>query len=97
MPAQRDSDACVFCDIVAGRAEASVAHEDDHIIAFMDTEPVTDGHVLVVPRVHAASLEDFDEDLGARVFRAGHRLARALWRNGLRRSGLRRSGPPCEG
>ena len=64
-----------------------MVHEDGHVVAFMDIEPVTDGHVLVVPRVHAASLEDLDEDLGARVFRAGHRLARAL----------RRSGLPCEG
>jgi histidine triad (HIT) family protein len=87
MAASSDSDACVFCDIIAGRAEASVVHEDEHVVAFMDIEPVTDGHVLVVPRVHAASLEDLDEDLGARLFRAGHRLARAL----------RRSGLPCEG
>lgn len=77
----------MFCDIIAGRGEASVAYEDEHVVAFMDIQPVTDGHVLVVPRRHAGSLEDLDEDLGARVFRAGHRLARAL----------RRSGLPCEG
>ena len=53
----------------------------------LDIEPVTDGHVLVVPRQHAAALEELDEDLGARVFRVGHRIARAL----------RRSGLPCDG
>jgi histidine triad (HIT) family protein len=63
MAALNDSEACVFCDIIASRAEASVVHEDDHVIAFMDVEPVTDGHVLIVPRVHAAALEDLDEDL----------------------------------
>ena len=77
----------MFCDIVAGRGEASVVHEDQHVIAFMDIQPATEGHLLVVPRVHTAFLEDLDEDLGTRVFRAGHRLARAL----------RRSGLPCEG
>ena len=82
-----DSAGCVFCDIVAGREEASVVHEDEHVVAFMDIQPVTDGHVLVVPRRHAGCLEDLDEDVGARVFRTGHRLARAL----------RRSGLPCEG
>jgi histidine triad (HIT) family protein len=87
MAASSGSDACVFCDIVAGRAEASVVHEDEHVVAFMDIEPVTDGHVLIVPRVHAASLEDLDENLGAPMFLAGHRLARAL----------RRSGLPCDG
>ena len=78
---------CVFCEIVAGRAESSLVHEDEHVIAFMDIRPLTPGHLLVVPRSHADYLEDLDEDLGARLFRAGHRLARAL----------RRSGLPCDG
>jgi histidine triad (HIT) family protein len=78
---------CVFCEIVAGRAESSVAYEDGHVIAFMDIQPVTQGHVLVVPRAHVDVLEALDEDLGAHLFRVGHRLARAL----------RRSGLPCEG
>jgi len=77
----------VFCEIVAGRAESSLVYEDEHVIAFMDIRPLTPGHVLVVPRSHADYLEDLGEDLGARLFRAGHRLARAL----------RRSGLPCDG
>jgi diadenosine tetraphosphate (Ap4A) HIT family hydrolase len=83
-PAQQP---CVFCEIIARRAESSVAYEDAHVIAFMDIRPLTPGHVLVVPRVHADCLEALDEELGARLFRVGHRLARAL----------RRSGLPCEG
>ena len=78
---------CVFCEIVAGRAESSLVYEDEHVIAFMDIRPLTPGHLLVVPRSHADYLEDLDEDLGAGLFRAGHRLARAL----------RRSGLPCDG
>ena len=78
---------CVFCEIVAGRAESSLVYEDEHVIAFMDIRPLTPGHLLVVPRSHADYLEDLDEDLGASLFRAGHRLARAL----------RRSGVPCDG
>ena len=53
----------------------------------MDVRPLTPGHLLVVPRVHAASLEVLDEDLGTRVFAVAHRLARAL----------RNSAVPCEG
>lgn len=78
---------CVFCEIIAGRAESSLAYEDEHVIAFMDVRPLTPGHLLVVPRSHADSLEALEEDLGAHLFRTGHRLARAL----------RRSGLPCEG
>ncbi len=78
---------CVFCEIVAGRAESRLVYEDEHVIAFMDIRPLTQGHLLVVPRGHADCLEALDEQLGTHLFRAGHRLARAL----------RRSGLPCEG
>ena len=80
-------ESCVFCEIIAGRAESSLAYQDAHVMAFMDIRPLTPGHVLVVPRVHADYLEALDEEVGAHLFRAGHRLARAL----------RRSGLPCEG
>jgi len=78
---------CVFCEIIAGRAESSLVYEDEHVIAFMDIGPLTQGHLLAVLRSHADHLEDLDEDLGAHLFRVGHRLARAL----------RRSGLPCDG
>ena len=77
----------MFCAIVAGRSESSRVYEDEHVIAFMDVRPVTTGHLLVVPRTHAESLETLDEDSGARLFRVAHRLARTV----------RRSGLPCDG
>lgn len=79
--------ACVFCDIVAGRAPASVVYQDQRVLAFLDIRPITAGHTLVVPRRHAAGLADLDEEDGAQAFRVARRLAVAL----------RRSGVPCEG
>lgn len=79
---------CVFCEIVAGRAEASVAYADEIAIAFMDINPITPGHTLVVPRVHAKGLEDLEEDTGAHLWRVGQRIARALRRSGLRCEGV---------
>ncbi len=78
---------CLFCDIINGREESSPAYDDEHVVAFMDIQPVTPGHLLVVPRAHADFLETLDEGLGAHLFRVAHRLARALYRSGL----------PCEG
>lgn len=43
---------CVFCDIVAGRAPAKVVEEWNDMIAFVPLNPVTEGHVLIVPRTH---------------------------------------------
>ena len=79
---------CVFCAIAQGQAEASTVYEDDAVVAFMDLQPVTPGHLLVVPKVHAAGLEDLDETLGAHVWVVAHRLARALRRSALRCCGI---------
>jgi len=53
----------------------------------MDIQPVNPGHVLIVPVVHVAFLDDLDEETGAYLFTVAQRLSRAL----------RRSGVHCEG
>lgn len=79
---------CIFCAIVQGQAEASTVYEDDAVVAFMDLQPVTPGHLLVVPKVHAVGLEDLEETLGTQMWSVAHRLARALRNSGLRCEGV---------
>jgi histidine triad (HIT) family protein len=78
---------CVFCDIVSGRGPASVVHSDESVIAVLDIRPLNTGHLLVIPRAHAAYLADLDPALGGHMFAVAQRMAAAL----------RRSGLPCEG
>jgi histidine triad (HIT) family protein len=57
---------CLFCKIVAGEIPATRIHEDERTIAFMDINPATRGHLLVVPREHYRDLMEIDaEDLAA--------------------------------
>jgi histidine triad (HIT) family protein len=57
---------CIFCKIVAGELPATIVAEDERTIAFMDINPATRGHALVVPRAHARDLLSVDaEDLEA--------------------------------
>jgi len=79
---------CVFCEIVAGRAPASVVHRDDDVIAFMDIQPVNEGHALVVPRQHAALVGALDGRSAAALWSIGLRIADALRRSGLRCEGV---------
>ena len=44
---------CIFCKIVAGELPATKVDEDDRTIAFMDINPGTHGHALVIPKEHA--------------------------------------------
>jgi histidine triad (HIT) family protein len=57
-------------------------------MAFMDIQPVTAGHVLVVPLSHASQLRDLDAVVGQRLFLAGQRLAAAIRQSGLRAEGI---------
>lgn len=83
-----DSNPCVFCDIVAGRAPASMVYRDEVVCAFMDTRPVNPGHLLIIPVRHAAALADLDPTTGGRMFEVGQRLAKALRSSGVRCEGI---------
>jgi histidine triad (HIT) family protein len=68
---------CLFCKIVAGEVPATIVASDERTVTFMDINPATRGHALVVPRAHARDLLEIDaEDLAA-VARAGQAQARA--------------------
>ena len=70
----RDPD-CIFCKIVAGEIPATIVDEDERTIAFMDINPATRGHALVIPRAHSADLLSVEpEDLTAAAL-AARRLA----------------------
>lgn len=67
--------ACAFCDIIRGAAEVSVCHEDATTIAFMDIQPVNNGHVLVSSREHYADLSDTPPDVAMQLFAVALQLA----------------------
>src|SRR5205807_6468416 len=69
------SDQCVFCEIIRGESPASFTHQDDTVVAFMDVQPITQGHMLVVPREHAVLMSDINETSAMRTFRVARKLA----------------------
>ena len=66
---------CIFCKIAAGEAPAQVVQEDEHTLAFMDLNPWTRGHALVIPRRHSRNLLDIDEEDLDRTIEGAKRLA----------------------
>lgn len=66
---------CIFCKIVAGELPANIVDEDEHTIAFMDINPATRGHALVIPRAHATDLLEIEPSQLAAVSIAAKRLA----------------------
>ena len=69
---------CVFCRIAAKEIPASVVHEDEHTLAFMDLGQVNPGHVLVAAKAHAENIYGLDDGQAGAVFRSVARVARAI-------------------
>jgi histidine triad (HIT) family protein len=71
-------DDCIFCKIAAGDLPSEIVQEDEHTLAFMDLNPWTRGHALVIPRNHSPNLyEAPEEDLRVASV-AAQRLARTM-------------------
>jgi histidine triad (HIT) family protein len=69
------ADDCIFCAIASGDGPAEIVQEDEHTVAFMDINPWTRGHALVIPRAHSRNLYEIGEEDLARTMAAVKRLA----------------------
>ena len=71
---------CIFCRIVAGEIPSFKLLEDDRVLSFMDINPASEGHCLVVPKAHAPNLFEADDESLAAVVTAARRVADAVRR-----------------
>jgi histidine triad (HIT) family protein len=70
---------CLFCGIVAGTIPSQQVASTDQALAFMDINPATRGHLLVVPRTHSTDLREADpEDLIATTLLAQSLVSRVI-------------------
>ncbi|MBA2567428.1 MAG: HIT family protein [Thermoleophilaceae bacterium] len=69
------ADDCIFCSIVRGDMPAEIVDEDEHTLAFMDINPWTQGHALVIPRAHSRNLYQVGDDDLHHAATAAKRLA----------------------
>ena len=68
-------DDCIFCAIAAGDGPAEIIEQDEHTVAFMDINPWTRGHALVIPKQHAKNIFEIEDDELGYVAVAAKRLA----------------------
>lgn len=69
------ADDCIFCAILAGDSPAEVIDSDEHTLTFMDINPATRGHALVIPRNHSRDLLEISAEDLRHVGDAAHRVA----------------------
>ena len=70
--------ACVFCEIAAGRAPASIVYEDDLTMAFVDLRQFHPGHTLVIPREHVPDVRHVSAEAGAALMKTLAQVTRAV-------------------
>ncbi|MEM7735780.1 MAG: HIT family protein [Deinococcota bacterium] len=71
-------DECVFCSIIKGHEPVSTIIDSNQVLALMSLHPFAEGHCLVIPKQHIASLHQLDEGLGQAIFTQAQRLARCV-------------------
>lgn len=77
---------CIFCAIAAGEIPSFKVYEDDVVLAYLDINPFSKGHTLVIPKAHSAGLLDTGDDLLAAVVARVKKVAEHL-----------KSALPCDG
>jgi len=69
---------CILCRIADGELPAYDLYEDESVLAFLDANPVAEGHALVIPKTHHERLTDMGRETTAEVFDAARRVAAAM-------------------
>ena len=78
---------CIFCKIVRGEIPSNKVYEDEHTFAFLDINPVSKGHTLVIPKQHCIDIFDMTEQDARAVMATAKKVANAAI-NGLSASGV---------
>lgn len=71
-------DDCIFCKIASGDIPAEKSYEDDAFVAFLDIEPVSEGHTLLIPKKHYRWFYDMPDDEYSELFMKAKNLIPSL-------------------
>ena len=60
-------DDCLFCKIIKGEIPSYTVYENDKIKAFLDINPVTNGHCVIIPKKHIVDVEEIDSEISIEI------------------------------
>ena len=74
---------CIFCKIINKEIPTDKVYENENFFACLDIQPVSDGHMLIVPKKHVVWMQDTDDNTIAEIFKLAKKLMLAV-KNGLK-------------
>ena len=69
---------CLFCKIIAGELPSTPVYEDEEYKVILDVNPAARGHVIIIPKKHAANIFELEDEEAAKVFPIAKKIAAAL-------------------
>ena len=69
---------CVFCNIAKKEIPTYTVYETDHVIAFLDHDPINEGHILLIPKHHYLDVDELPPELLTELMITSQKLVRAL-------------------
>lgn len=69
---------CLFCEIIKENIPSKKVYEDDKVFVFLDINPNTNGHMLIVPKKHVVTVDDIDNNLAIHILEVEKKLKRLL-------------------
>ena len=78
---------CIFCKIIKRELPASFIYEDETCIAFLDIHPMTEGHVLVIPKQHKERFTQLENEVAGHLFKIGQKILKAIEDSEVRSEG----------
>lgn len=69
---------CIFCKIIKGEIPSKKIYEDDKVLAFMDINPVVDGHVLIIPKEHYEDFTVLSEEIVSHIYKIANKLTNEI-------------------
>jgi len=70
---------CPFCSMIEGKIPTKKVYEDQTIMAVLDINPATRGHIIVFPKKHATLLSQADDDIVGQLFKIANMLSTAVF------------------
>lgn len=67
---------CLFCKIVKGEVPSYTIYEDDIVKCFLDIDPNTNGHILIIPKKHYTDIDDIDSSIIAHI----HKIQKKMYK-----------------
>lgn len=69
---------CIFCKITNKEIESNIVYENNNIIAFLDADPINEGHILIVPKKHYLDIEELPAEILNEIMELSQRIVKVL-------------------